>query len=609
MRVNILPVIIFYICFFCQNLNALQQQQHHNQLSPQEQEAAAFYSADKKVNTPLKEILSDSASLKLKSSKKNYSNKEVIYGDDSDEDETEVAKSPEEQLLKNSEMFQTDDDESDDSDHLDIKSLSASELAYLAELMTALEQEQEEHEKTVRMSRAKNSEPRNSAVAQRFLDILSAFEQPKRPLEKNSNQKESSFDTQDDETYSDEEISPSSQIDLFKSAYIGPHRSSGGNSDFAKSVLSILNNDEQQMSDLNFGSGIDYDASSLEGSDVPDYMESLGSQVKQKQQSQAENKKMPVFNFKEQVYSEKDYNKQLKGGSVLPPASSSLSEAASALLMKAYGKINDNPNPINSNGLDPDLFAGMKLNLNDDLYNSKSEPSMAKQSSFGIKESDSDHHHSASQMDEIKKQNDFLFIFIVVGCVLAGLVSLIAASVCWYTVNKSANSSSGSTNIEYGTKTSGLFGNIPTGGLASSNSIKSNTSKSSGDKKLAQSAQMYHYQHQKQQMIALEKANNENKTEYSDNSDGETEEGDYTVYECPGLAPTGEMEVKNPLFKEDFIQLSTNVPKSASVISLPPSYSAINPDQIAPSSGQESSTTSTTTTTENPETLVVVTTN
>lgn len=27
----------------------------------------------------------------------------------------------------------------------------------------------------------------------------------------------------------------------------------------------------------------------------------------------------------------------------------------------------------------------------------------------------------------------------------------------------------------------------------------------SGDKKLAQSAQMYHYQHQKQQMIALEK--------------------------------------------------------------------------------------------------------
>jgi hypothetical protein len=30
-------------------------------------------------------------------------------------------------------------------------------------------------------------------------------------------------------------------------------------------------------------------------------------------------------------------------------------------------------------------------------------------------------------------------------------------------------------------------------------------SPTSGDRKLAQSAQMYHYQHQKQQMIAMEK--------------------------------------------------------------------------------------------------------
>uniref|UniRef100_A0A7N5JU81 Neural proliferation, differentiation and control 1 n=1 Tax=Ailuropoda melanoleuca TaxID=9646 RepID=A0A7N5JU81_AILME len=31
-------------------------------------------------------------------------------------------------------------------------------------------------------------------------------------------------------------------------------------------------------------------------------------------------------------------------------------------------------------------------------------------------------------------------------------------------------------------------------------------------------------------------------------SDEENEDGDFTVYECPGLAPTGEMEVRNPLF-------------------------------------------------------------
>ncbi|TWW61318.1 Neural proliferation differentiation and control protein 1 [Takifugu flavidus] len=33
-------------------------------------------------------------------------------------------------------------------------------------------------------------------------------------------------------------------------------------------------------------------------------------------------------------------------------------------------------------------------------------------------------------------------------------------------------------------------------------------------------------------------------------TDEENEDGDFTVYECPGLAPTGEMEVKNPLFDD-----------------------------------------------------------
>ncbi|CAH1271411.1 NPDC1 [Branchiostoma lanceolatum] len=73
-----------------------------------------------------------------------------------------------------------------------------------------------------------------------------------------------------------------------------------------------------------------------------------------------------------------------------------------------------------------------------------------------------------------------------------------------------------------------------------------------GDKKLAQSAQMYHYQHQKQQMLAMEKNHGDMKRNDSDDeTEEETEEGDYTVYECPGLAPTGEMEVKNPLFDHD----------------------------------------------------------
>ena len=38
-------------------------------------------------------------------------------------------------------------------------------------------------------------------------------------------------------------------------------------------------------------------------------------------------------------------------------------------------------------------------------------------------------------------------------------------------------------------------------------------------------------------VIVYSRANNDTKPDNSDGSDGETEEGDYTVYECPGLAP------------------------------------------------------------------------
>ncbi|KAJ1523671.1 hypothetical protein ONE63_001511 [Megalurothrips usitatus] len=74
-----------------------------------------------------------------------------------------------------------------------------------------------------------------------------------------------------------------------------------------------------------------------------------------------------------------------------------------------------------------------------------------------------------------------------------------------------------------------------------------------GDRRLAQSAQMYHYQHQKQQILAMENraAGGRRGSMSEAESEDENEEGDYTVYECPGLAPTQEMEVKNPLFQDD----------------------------------------------------------
>lgn len=79
-----------------------------------------------------------------------------------------------------------------------------------------------------------------------------------------------------------------------------------------------------------------------------------------------------------------------------------------------------------------------------------------------------------------------------------------------------------------------------------------------GDERLAHSAEMYHYQHQRQQMLCLERHKDPAKELESASSDEENEDGDFTVYECPGLAPTGEMEVRNPLF--DHSTLSAPVP-------------------------------------------------
>merc|ERR1712083_158590 len=76
-------------------------------------------------------------------------------------------------------------------------------------------------------------------------------------------------------------------------------------------------------------------------------------------------------------------------------------------------------------------------------------------------------------------------------------------------------------------------------------------SPNSGDRMLAQNAQLYHFEHKKQQMLAFDGHADSQRSSMSDNESEDGEEGDYTVYECPGLAPTGEMEVRNPMFEDD----------------------------------------------------------
>uniref|UniRef100_A0A2S2PQJ3 Neural proliferation differentiation and control protein 1 n=1 Tax=Schizaphis graminum TaxID=13262 RepID=A0A2S2PQJ3_SCHGA len=141
-------------------------------------------------------------------------------------------------------------------------------------------------------------------------------------------------------------------------------------------------------------------------------------------------------------------------------------------------------------------------------------------------------------------QDDYYFFAKAAGVGLAVLVVLLISSIACYRMQKNSKAAA---DIEY-----------PAYGITGPNKDMSPT----GDRRLAQSAQMYHYQHQKQQIIAMETNNTvkENRCgSVSDpDSDDDNEEGDYTVYECPGLAPAGEMEVKNPLFLDDNTPASPN---------------------------------------------------
>jgi hypothetical protein len=146
-----------------------------------------------------------------------------------------------------------------------------------------------------------------------------------------------------------------------------------------------------------------------------------------------------------------------------------------------------------------------------------------------------------------KRRNDALFLVIVGTCSLVGVLGLVAAAIFWYRIQKKAEAALDAEYPSYGVTGPG------------GNGSKISPSSTISDRKLAQSAQMFHYQQQRQQMMAQEKAQLDAKPVHSDDSDDEAPNGgDYTVYECPGLAPTGEMEVRNPLFAEPDSSLSSS---------------------------------------------------
>lgn len=149
--------------------------------------------------------------------------------------------------------------------------------------------------------------------------------------------------------------------------------------------------------------------------------------------------------------------------------------------------------------------------------------------------------------------SDVYFVAVVVGCSVAGLAGLLVAAVCWYRLHNKMKATSEVDYPAYGV----------TGPALPPNGKDSRGSGLTGDRKLAQSAQMYHYQHQKQQMIASERVSHEAAPHVDGRSDVESddddnEDGDYTVFECRGLATNGEMEVRNPLFSDQSTAMTDN---------------------------------------------------
>ncbi|KAM6945002.1 neural proliferation differentiation and control protein 1 [Lycodopsis pacificus] len=134
--------------------------------------------------------------------------------------------------------------------------------------------------------------------------------------------------------------------------------------------------------------------------------------------------------------------------------------------------------------------------------------------------------------------NNHVFIIMSSVFIVVASLALIIAGTCWVRLQKGVHLTEKGEYSAYRMMKGRAFDSLP------------------GDKKLVHSAQMYHYQHQKQQMLSLEKHRDEPKVPDSGAStDEENEDGDFTVYECPGLAPTGEMEVKNPLFDDSTLYL------------------------------------------------------
>ncbi|KAH7642473.1 hypothetical protein HUG17_5518 [Dermatophagoides farinae] len=139
----------------------------------------------------------------------------------------------------------------------------------------------------------------------------------------------------------------------------------------------------------------------------------------------------------------------------------------------------------------------------------------------------------SSIQSKFSSLSDIYFIAIVACVSTIAIFSVIGAGYCFYKVQQSNKAAADVDFPAYG-----VIGPVSRNDGNDGNKCTS----PNNDRKLVQKIPM----HQK------------NSTLGSDiESDEENEDGEYTVYECPGLAPTGEMEIKNPLFQDDITPMSS----------------------------------------------------
>ncbi|GCB75094.1 hypothetical protein scyTo_0019723, partial [Scyliorhinus torazame] len=121
---------------------------------------------------------------------------------------------------------------------------------------------------------------------------------------------------------------------------------------------------------------------------------------------------------------------------------------------------------------------------------------------------------------------------LVIICIVTGLFGLVVAGLCWYRLQKEVRR----------TQKMAYEGNkqpVP----------------QPLDWKIVGKLQRHHYQHQKNVLQATEEDKSEAQAgQVSTDSEMDNESGAYTVYECPGLAPSGEMEIHNPLFDNSVLR-------------------------------------------------------